>query len=76
MANIDWNNLRVAREIIAEDYESARDARMEWLSWHLLFESYFPSAETRELIKGSAEELDLSMSTIQNARGHFNHESI
>jgi hypothetical protein len=69
--NADWNNLRVAREIIAEDYESARDARMEWLSWVLLFQSHFPSAETKEFIKENAESLDLSMSTIQKARGHF-----
>jgi hypothetical protein len=69
--NADWNNLRVAREIIAEDYESARDARMEWLSWLLLFQSHFPSAETKEFIKENAESLDLSMSTIQKARGHF-----
>jgi hypothetical protein len=69
--NADWNNLRVAREIIAEDYASARDARMEWLSWVLLFQSHFPSAETKEFIKENAESLDLSMSSIQKARGHF-----
>jgi hypothetical protein len=69
-ANMDWNNLRVAREITVEDYETARDARMEWLSWLLLLQSHFPSEETKDLIKESAEDLDLSISTIQAARGH------
>jgi hypothetical protein len=71
-ANMDWNNLRVAREITVEDYETARDARMEWLSWLLLLQSHFPSEETKDLVKERAEDLDLSISTIQAARGHHN----
>jgi hypothetical protein len=73
-ANIDWINLRFARELGVEDYETARDYRMEWLSWHFLLQTHFPSTETRELILEYAQELDLSVTTILKARGQFTHE--
>lgn len=72
--NIDWCNLRFARELKVEDYETARDVRMEWLSWLLMLQAYFPSKETQELILDSARELDLSTSILLKARGQFNHE--
>lgn len=72
--NVDWCNLRFARELKVEDYETARDVRMEWLSWLLMLQAYFPSKETQELILDSARELDLSTSILLKARGQFNHE--
>jgi hypothetical protein len=72
--NVDWCNLRFARELKAEDYETASDVRMEWLSWLLMLQAYFPSKETQELILDSARELDLSASILLKARGQFNHE--
>jgi hypothetical protein len=66
--------LRFARELKAEDYETASDVRMEWLSWLLMLQAYFPSKETQELILDSARELDLSASILLKARGQFNHE--
>ena len=72
--NVDWCNLRFAREIKVEDYETARDVRMEWLSWLLMLQSYIPSKETQELILDSARKLDLSPSILLKARGQFNHE--
>jgi len=47
---------------------------MEWLSWLLMLQAYFPSKETQELILDSARELDLSTSILLKARGQFNHE--
>jgi hypothetical protein len=72
--NVDWCNLRFARELKVEDYETARNVRMEWLSWLLMLQAYFPSKETQELILDSARELDLSTSILLKARGQFNHE--
>jgi hypothetical protein len=73
-ANMDWDNVQFAQALKIEDYETARDFRMEWLSWLLLLDSHFPSEETLDQIKESSQELGLSISDVLKARGQFNHE--
>ena len=73
-ANKDWCSLKFAREIRAEDYETARDMRMEWLSWLLLLQYYMPSTDIQELIKDIAAKIDMPISTIHRARGQFTHD--
>ena len=69
--NVDWCNLRFARELRVEDYETARDMRMEWLSWLLLLQSHIPSTEINELIQEVASKIDIPISTLHIARGQF-----
>lgn len=73
-ANKDWCNLKFARELRVEDFETARDMRMEWLSWLLMLQYYIPSTEIQELIQEIAIKIDIPMSTIHYARGQFTHD--
>jgi hypothetical protein len=66
--------LKFAREIRAEDYETARDMRMEWLSWLLMLQYYIPSTDIQELIQDIAAKIDIPISTIHRARGQFTHD--
>lgn len=70
-ANKDWCDLRFARELRVEDFETARDMRMEWLSWLLMLQTYVPSPEIEELIKELALKIDIPMSTVYYSRGQF-----
>ena len=73
-ANINWCNLRFAREYRVENYGAVISVIMEQLSWQLLSQAYFASDETKEYIEESAQKIDVSISTILKARGQFNHE--
>jgi hypothetical protein len=75
-ANKDWCDLRFARELRVEDFDTARDMRMEWLSWLLMLEKYAPSADIQELIQEIADKIDLPLSTIYYARGQFTQDLI
>jgi hypothetical protein len=70
-ANKDWCDLRFARELRVEDFETARDMRMEWLSWLLILQTYVPSPDIEELIKEIALKIDIPLSTVHYARGQF-----
>jgi hypothetical protein len=73
-ANKDWCNLKFAREIRAEDFETARDMRMEWLSWLLMLQYYIPSTDIQELIQEIAIQIEIPMGTIHRARGQFTND--
>lgn len=70
-ANKDWSDLKFAREMRIENFESARDIRMEWLSWLLMLQYYIPSTEVQELIWEVATNIEIPLSTIRAARGQF-----
>jgi hypothetical protein len=70
-ANQDWCNLRFSGQIRAEDFDTARDMRMEWLSWLLMLQHHIPSTDIKELIREIAMKIDIPISTIHSARGQF-----